>query len=145
MVLYAVGSVVVMWWIAIQFTVIFECKPIDYTWAPKGEGHCVSLDKFFLGQAIPNIITDMVLLAIPIPMIWKLQLPRSQKVALSATFLLGGLYITLARPVTESVTDRIGSIVFASIYRLVLLFQQSPTAPDITCTYTLGERRSHQS
>ena len=91
MVLYAIGATVMMWWIAMQFTVIFECTPINYTWAPKGPGHCINLDKFFFGQAIPNIATDIVLLSIPIPMIWNLQLPYSQKVALSVVFLLGGL------------------------------------------------------
>lgn len=91
MALYAIGTTVIMWWIAMQFTVIFECTPIDFTWTPKGPGHCISLDKFFLGQAIPNIATDIVLLSIPIPMIWKLQLPHSQKVALSGVFLTGGL------------------------------------------------------
>jgi hypothetical protein len=91
MILYAISAVVVMWWIAIQFSVIFECTPIDYTWNPHGEGHCISLDRFFLGQAVPNIATDIFLLAIPIPMIWNLQLPRSQKVALSSIFMLGGL------------------------------------------------------
>ncbi|KAL9610185.1 MAG: hypothetical protein Q9167_005089 [Letrouitia subvulpina] len=114
-VLYAIGMTVMMWWIVMQFTVIFECAPIDLTWSPHKEGHCISLKKFFLGQAIPNIATDLVLLLIPIPMIWNLQLPRSQKVALIGVFLLGGF------------------VVCASTYRLILLFKFSPTAPDITC------------
>ncbi|KAL9046300.1 MAG: hypothetical protein Q9214_000831 [Letrouitia sp. 1 TL-2023] len=91
-ILYAIGTTVMMWWIAMQFTVIFECAPIDLTWSPHKEGHCISLKKFFLGQAIPNIATDLILLLIPIPMIWNLQLPRSQRIALSGVFLLGGTY-----------------------------------------------------
>ena len=90
-VLYILASTVAAWWIAMQFTVIFECTSIDFSWDQRGKGHCINLDKFFLGQAIPNIVTDIVLLAIPLPMIWNLQLPRSQKVALSGVFLLGGL------------------------------------------------------
>ena len=91
-VLYVLGATVAAWWIAMQFTVIFECTPIDFSWDQRGgHGHCINLDKFFLGQAIPNIVTDIVLLSIPLPMIWHLQLPRSQKMALSGVFLLGGL------------------------------------------------------
>ena len=91
MILYAIGATVMTWWIAMQFASIFGCAPIDFTWDPHGEGRCINLDKFYLGQAIPNIITDIVLLSITLPMIWRLQLPRSQKVALSGVFLLGGL------------------------------------------------------
>ena len=91
MVLYAIGATIMVWWIAMQFASIFGCTPIDFTWDPHGQGHCINLDKFYLGQAIPNIITDIVLLSITIPMIWRLQLPRSQKIALSGVFLLGSL------------------------------------------------------
>ena len=91
-ILYIIASTVAAWWIAMQFTVIFECTPIDFSWDQRGKkGHCINLDKFFLGQALPNILTDIVILSIPLPMIWNLQLPRSQKVALSGVFLLGGL------------------------------------------------------
>ena len=91
MVLYAIGATVMMWWIAMQFASIFTCTPIDFTWNRHGPGHCINLERFYLGQAIPNIVTDIVLLSITIPMIWRLQLPRSQKVALSGVFLLGSL------------------------------------------------------
>ena len=91
--LYVVGTMVLMWWIAMQFTVIFECTPIDYSWHPVRSGRCINLDQFFLGQAIPNIVTDMVILALPLPMIWKLHLPKSQKLALTCIFSLGALCV----------------------------------------------------
>ena len=134
--LYILASTVAAWWIATQSTVIFECTPIDFSWDQRGKGHCINLDKFFFAHAIPNIVTDIVLLSIPLPMIWNLQLPRSQKVALSGVFLLGGLYVASSCS-TWSLRDanRDLSVVFASIYRLVLLFKLSPTQPDITCMY----------
>ena len=89
--LYVVGAVVLVWWISTQITVIFECTPIYYFWTQTGTGHCIRIGRFFLSQAIPNITTDIVLLALPLPMIWNLQLPLLQRAALTHIFMLGGL------------------------------------------------------
>lgn len=90
--LYAMGAITTIWWIASQFIVIFECTPIHYFWDRMPvTGHCLNVQKFFDGQAVPNIITDVILLALPLPLIWKLQLPANQKIALSGVFLLGSL------------------------------------------------------
>ncbi|MCJ1476642.1 hypothetical protein MMC13_005310 [Lambiella insularis] len=115
--LYAVGAVVIMWWISCQFTTIFECTPIDYFWtADSGvDGRCIAIQKYFLGQAIPSIITDLVILIIPLPPIWHLNLPTTQRIALSGVFLLGSF------------------VTFTSIYRLVLLTRL--TQVDITWNY----------
>ena len=90
--LYAMGAITASWWIVCQFIVIFECTPIHYFWdRTPVTGHCLDVQKFFDGQAVPNIITDVILLALPLPLIWNLQLPANQKVALSGVFLLGSL------------------------------------------------------
>jgi len=90
--LYFTGATVCVWWIICQFFVIFECQPIHYFWdrSPSG-GRCLDIQAFFLGQAIPNIFTDVILLAMPIPIIWRLHLPKEQKMGLSGIFLLGHL------------------------------------------------------
>lgn len=52
---------------------------------------CVKALPYFLGVAIPNVTTDVVMLLLPIPWIWKLVISLSQKIALSLIFILGGL------------------------------------------------------
>ena len=90
--LYAMGGIVFCWWIVCQFIVIFECTPIHYFWNRQPvNGHCIDIQKFFVGQAVPNIVTDFALLALPLPLIWKLHIPHGQKFALSGVFLLGSL------------------------------------------------------
>lgn len=57
-------------------------KPSEY--------HCgVDPLKFFYGNAIPTIVTDLMMLTLPVPYIWRLQLPRIQKFALGCVFLVG--------------------------------------------------------
>jgi hypothetical protein len=40
-----------------------------------------------------NIATDLVIFALPIPVLWKLQLPNSQRYSLIAVFGFGFLYV----------------------------------------------------
>lgn len=58
-------------------------------------GKCLDINKFFLGNSIPNIITDALILCLPVLEVSKLQVRRSQKVAIGGMFLLGGLWVTL--------------------------------------------------
>ncbi len=51
----------------------------------------VNVYAFFIGNAVPNIITDWALLFLPVPYIWRLQQKTLQKTALCSVFGLGGL------------------------------------------------------
>jgi hypothetical protein len=52
---------------------------------------CIDQIKFELIAAILNIVTDFVIMVLPLPTIWSLQLPKRQKWALSGVFMLGTL------------------------------------------------------
>jgi hypothetical protein len=71
---------------------------------PPSQYHCgVNDNKFFYGNAIPNIVTDIAMLMLPVPYIYTLQLRSGQKLALAGIFLVGLLYVCLiiAPPLTE--------------------------------------------
>ena len=71
---------------------IFQCNPISGFWNRNLPARCdVKQTYFCLGTAIPNIVTDVALLVLPIPYIWRIQRPTSQKIALAGIFMLGGL------------------------------------------------------
>ncbi|KAI9839987.1 MAG: hypothetical protein M1819_000179 [Sarea resinae] len=84
---------VISWWIAVMFTTLFQCQPLHYAWDqyryPNMKGHCIDAEHFFIGNSIASCLTDVIILIVPIPMIWKLQVPRAQKLAISSIFLLG--------------------------------------------------------
>ena len=44
-----------------------------------------------MGNAIPNIITDVIILGLPMGKVWHLQMSRGRRLAVSGMFLLGGL------------------------------------------------------
>ena len=39
-----------------------------------------------------NTVLDVAVLVLPMPIIWRLQIPRKQKIVISGIFLLGSLY-----------------------------------------------------
>ncbi|KAB8261482.1 hypothetical protein BDV32DRAFT_158222 [Aspergillus pseudonomiae] len=86
-IVYAVGAIISVWTIITIFLAIFNCIPISGFWT--GQGQCISFRDFAIGYAIVNIITDLAVWLMPIPNMWKLQLPTSQKIALTLIFVLG--------------------------------------------------------
>lgn len=57
---------------------------------PPSEYRCdINQMHFFYGNAVPTIITDILLMILPLPYVWKLHLPAAGKIALSGIFLFG--------------------------------------------------------
>ncbi|RAK76914.1 uncharacterized protein BO72DRAFT_496822 [Aspergillus fijiensis CBS 313.89] len=90
---YVVGSLVVAWAVIVWFISIFSCRPLNGFWDKSVPATCVSSKAFYVGNAVPNICTDVMILILPLRMVWGLQTTRIQKVTLSAIFLLGGFVV----------------------------------------------------
>lgn len=52
---------------------------------------CIDAIPMYLTQAYADVVLDVFILIIPIPMIYKLRLPSRQKIAVLGIFLLGGM------------------------------------------------------
>ncbi|KAF7184404.1 hypothetical protein CNMCM7691_005224 [Aspergillus felis] len=90
--IYVIFFLVTGWGLGVIFTTIFQCLPVRGFWDKSLDPHCgVNVNQFFIGNAVPNIITDWALLILPMPYIWRLQRNTTQKIAISSVFVLGGL------------------------------------------------------
>ena len=67
------------------------CYPVHYFWDRKGTARCMNHEAKWFSDATVSIITDLILLSIPMPFLKGLNLPHRQKVGLIAVFALGGL------------------------------------------------------
>ena len=82
---------------AISFIIAFSasCSPPSYYWTQFeniGGGKCVTnLFAIYIGNGAINIFSDFLVLAVPIPTIWKLQMRTAQKILVTSVFMLGGL------------------------------------------------------
>jgi len=73
--------------LVLTFFNVFQCIPVSQVFAPVGK--CIPLITLYLASVPVNIITDLAVLILPIPVLTAMQLPRKQKMILIATFALG--------------------------------------------------------
>lgn len=90
------GSIVVGWVIAIIFVSVFQCSPISKAWNPTLPGTCINLKGSFIGNAVPNILTDIAILALPVHVVWGLHATVTHRLSVIAVFLLGSLFVSLS-------------------------------------------------
>jgi len=58
--------------LAFSLTMMFACRPIRYGWALDSAGHCIRKDMVqYAGSAI-NLVTDLIVLLLPIKHIWSM-------------------------------------------------------------------------
>lgn len=81
---YAVASIV---------ATIFQCTPVVRTFDRDTPGSCINLTAFWYANATANILGDFAILALPMPVINSLHLPRRQRIGLMMVFALGGLWV----------------------------------------------------
>ena len=86
-----IASVIFAWWVAFTLASIFQCTPVALNWHRALPGTCFNFLAMYWVHALTNIATDIVILSLPWPMIWRLQMHTRLKAALSGMFLLGGL------------------------------------------------------
>ena len=70
---------------------IFECWPIAVTWTVDGSitGNCLDKSSVAFANAGINIVTDLMLVLIPLILLKKLQIAKTQKLILLGVFGLG--------------------------------------------------------
>ncbi|KAJ5612673.1 hypothetical protein N7510_005867 [Penicillium lagena] len=89
---YAVASLVLVHGDIVLFAIIFQCKPIPYAWDKSiPDGTCTVQHVLYRFISPPNVLTGIFILVMPMPFVWRLHVPRAQKMALTGVFLLGGL------------------------------------------------------
>ena len=87
---YAIGFVIVATCIANTIVAIFSCSPVAYAWDKSIQGGgCINELAFARFMSIPNVVTGAIMLVMPLPLVWQLNIPVAAKVALTATFLHG--------------------------------------------------------
>ncbi|KAL4780061.1 hypothetical protein BJX76DRAFT_339165 [Aspergillus varians] len=95
---YALLFIVIGLSIASFFILTFSCFPPSKFWDVTGtaEGHCMDPDSqqiFYEANGILNIITDILIYVVPIPMLWRVRISRRRKAAILGVFSVGVLSI----------------------------------------------------
>lgn len=76
--MWACLIIVIGWGLGSLIALLVACRPISYFWKryvdPDG-GKCLfDLYPFYMGNAATNVAADGLILTIPMPIVWKLQM-----------------------------------------------------------------------
>jgi len=113
--IYVLLAIVTAWGIAIILVVCLQCRPLRGFWDKSTNAVCAVNDfKFFYGNSIPNIATDIAILILPIHSVLRLKITNWQRFCVLGIFVLGGFIIAI------------------SVTRLLILLRLNLHSPDVT-------------
>ncbi|KAL4985353.1 ribosomal protein L36e-domain-containing protein [Aspergillus falconensis] len=89
------------------FLKIFQCVPRAKIWNSNTPGHCININIPILVTAAINVVSDLLMLCLPIICVWRLQMSIRRKLGISAIFAAGifGCFASIMR-LEVSVRDR---------------------------------------
>lgn len=75
--------------VIVSFTI---CQPFAFNWDKSIEGgRCAHLMTAYRLISIPNVATDLAILALPLHPLWHLPMSQTRKIGVILTFMTGGL------------------------------------------------------
>lgn len=83
---YTCGGVIMAWIVAVFIANSLACIPVQRIWNLTTDGKCFSWSAFYYGIQIPNILTDVYIVIVPLRKVFGLNLTRLQKGILLGIF-----------------------------------------------------------
>jgi hypothetical protein len=91
---HALIYILLAYCIAFSVATALQCIPLEYQWNKDiPGGKCFDVPLFWKSLSIPNIVTDVIILVLPIPTILRLRLSTPQKIGLFTVFLSGSMCV----------------------------------------------------
>ncbi|MCJ1466281.1 hypothetical protein MMC07_004900 [Pseudocyphellaria aurata] len=90
--IYVLMGVLIAQTISIVVAAFAACRPFAANWDPTMPGAiCIDKEPLFIWSSFPNIVTDIIMLVLPIRIVWNLHISQRLKVGLTLTFMVGSL------------------------------------------------------
>ncbi|KAF2148153.1 hypothetical protein K461DRAFT_233625 [Myriangium duriaei CBS 260.36] len=114
---YSLIAITIAIGIANSIASVLECIPLQHLWDRNIEGSCFDIPAFYRYSTMPNVITDVAMLLLPIPTVWNLHTSLRVKLGLTVTFLAGsiGLIASIVRTVAFFRHDPLEDGTWASV------------------------------
>lgn len=97
---YVIAGIVVANGIAGVITSLASCHPFAARWdLTRTDANCIDTLQYWRWINLANIVTDIMMLGLPLPVVWSLHVSRTQKFGLTLVFLTGsiGLVASIVR------------------------------------------------
>ncbi|KAG8622846.1 hypothetical protein KVT40_009357 [Elsinoe batatas] len=111
---------------ALTMFTAFQCTPPSaaYTWPRPANAQCTDVVTIYLSSSPVNIITDLAILLLPMPILTGMRLPKKQKIILVITFSFGA-FVAVVDVV------RVAYLQSASTYRLQRIQNTGTDDPNV--------------
>ena len=94
---WCIGSLTVLILVVSEIVPLLECIPLQALWNPTVTSpRCINFNAWIVTHGTFSVVTDWIVLLMPIPLVWKLKMARTRKIQVMGIFMLGGLYVTSA-------------------------------------------------
>ena len=67
----------------------FQCIPVSKAWYISQTGKCLDQGSLFASQAIISLLTEILIVFLPVPAVWGLQMPLRQRILVIGFFIIG--------------------------------------------------------
>jgi len=142
--LWVVGTYIFLWWFTTFWMSVFQCWPISSNWGttPEQMGNCIpDYMTWYAWVALLNVLSDVAIVLIPIPLVWHLQMATKQKVT-SLSVLTTAVIVLIAgisRTVSFFTFDR-ESLDFTYVFYNFLIWTSIEPCLSVVgcCLPTLG-------
>ena len=103
-VLWATGLFISTYSTILIILMLLQCRPLNKLWDHTVNGKCFELKKPWMVMGSLNVLTDLLLLILPLPSLWRLQMRRRTKVQVAGIFSIGSLLVTHSRKLKNGLT-----------------------------------------
>lgn len=87
-------GIVIAWTVIIVFMCVFTCWPIAGFWDKTIPAKCLPRYQYII-QSVGNILSDWVIFALPLPLLWRMRASLWHRLSLIMLFCLGFLYVVI--------------------------------------------------
>ncbi|KAI0876614.1 hypothetical protein GGS24DRAFT_498736 [Hypoxylon argillaceum] len=96
---WIIGVILTLWWAILTIVPWLFCHPIEKSLNIFLPGTCDHPISWYYISALLNFVADLVVLIMPTPIIWKLQMTLRKKISISLVFLIGyvSAFLSFAR------------------------------------------------
>ena len=86
---YIVQGSNLAYFVAMVLACCLICRPLTFLWNQSNNGSCGELKSFDLFLGVSNLLLDVTTVALPMPVLWGLQMRTKQKLRIVAMFSIG--------------------------------------------------------
>ncbi|KAI9761477.1 MAG: hypothetical protein M4579_000987 [Chaenotheca gracillima] len=94
---FGLAAFILAYHLSMFWGIAFSCLPVAKTWDPSIEGgHCINVFTLVVAGNVFNVVADVGMWVLPIPVVWRLNIRRQQKWELTLVFLVGIIIVVVS-------------------------------------------------